>query len=55
MSDGAELASTRDKREARVRDDGGTLSALGTNVERERFFSFSPVPITPFVPSFPNN
>ena len=58
MSDGDELASTRDKRDARdarERDDGGTLSALGTSVERECFFSFSPVPITPFVPSFPIN
>ena len=55
MSDGDELASTRDKREAQERDDGGTLSALGTSVERECFFSFSPVPITPFVPSFPIN
>ena len=53
MSDGDELASTRDARDARERDDGGTLSALGTSVERECFFSFSPVPITPFVPSFP--
>ena len=49
MSDGDELASTRDKREAREGDDGGT------SVERECFFSFSPVPITPFVPSFPIN